>query len=359
MNTLALESQLDKTHIFRMTDDTGMFQHAKFGVPDLSKGYTTDDNARALIMAVMLYEKEQKKSYLALIYRYLAFVLYSQNETGRFRNFMTYDRKFIEAEGSEDCFGRCLWALGYTMESSVIPKGIQDVCARAVATALDTKLFAIKSIRSQAYVLIGLGFLKTEAAHLRICEMATQLADSFDKCTTNIDWQWFEDELTYDNTVLPWAMFIAYRATKEERFLGIARKSLAFVDTVTFRDGFFRPVGCDGWYKKDKEPALYDQQPVEASMSTLAHLVAFEITAQPEMLEFAQKSFAWYLGENSLGQSLIDPDTGGCFDGITPTGVNRNQGADSIVGYTMAKLALSKHKLTTPTFMTNQSCGER
>jgi len=147
--------------------------------------------------------------------------------------------------------------------------------------------------------------------------------------------------LTYDNAVLPWAMFVAYRITNQDRFLHIACTSMEFLDKLVFRDGFFRPVGCNGWWGRDKEPALYDQQPVEASMSTLAHLAAFAITGERAMLELARKSFAWYSGENSLGESLIDPDTGGCFDGITPTGVNRNQGAESIVGYGIARLALA------------------
>ncbi|MDF2857784.1 MAG: hypothetical protein K0Q87_3635, partial [Neobacillus sp.] len=127
---------LDDAHIFRMTDDTGMFQHTRYNVPDLDKGYTTDDNARALIMAVMLYENKRKSEYLVLIYRYLAFILYAQNENGHFRNFMTYNRQFTETQGSEECFGRCLWALGYTLASSVMPRGVKEACTSAVSRAL-------------------------------------------------------------------------------------------------------------------------------------------------------------------------------------------------------------------------------
>jgi len=327
--------------IFRMTDDTGMFQHTQFSVPDLSKGYTADDNARALIMAVMLYERHHKKKFLILVYRYLAFILYAQNETGGFRNFMTYDRRFSETEGSGDCFGRCLWALGYTLASPAMPEGIKDACASAVRRALPNILQLRHCIRGQAQTLIGLGFIESAEHDVLICELAAELAAAFENCAGDTTWQWFEDTLTYDNAVLPWAMFVAYRITNQDRFLHIACTSMEFLDKLVFRDGFFRPVGCNGWWGRDKEPALYDQQPVEASMSTLAHLAAFAITGERAMLELARKSFAWYSGENSLGESLIDPDTGGCFDGITPTGVNRNQGAESIVGYGIARLALA------------------
>lgn len=334
----------DDSHIFHMTDDTGMFQHSQVSVPNLAKGYTTDDNARALIMAVMLYEQQQREKFLVLVYRYLAFVLYAQNEEGCFRNFMTYERRFTEREGSEECFGRCLWALGYMLASQAMPEGVKAVCADAIERAVPNISQHIRHIRGQAYVIIALDFIKSSRAHTMMNELAVQLAGAFEKCARDTAWRWFEDKLTYDNAVLPWAMFIAYRAKKQTRFLQIARDSLAFFDKMTFRDGFFRAVGCKGWWLRGKEPALYDEQPVEAAMSTLAHLAAFDVTGEQEMLSLAQKSFAWYAGENCLGKSMLDPDSGGCFDGITAHGVNRNQGAESIVGYVIAGLALAKYK---------------
>ena len=156
------------------------------------------------------------------------------------------------------------------------------------------------------------------------------------------DWRWFEDSLTYDNALLPWAMFVAHKKTGQERFLVIALQSLEFFDQDAFRDGFFRPVGCNGWLMRGAEPALFDQQPVEASMSTLAHLAAYGITGDTAMLERARRSFSWYAGENSCHKSMIDTETGGCFDGIMAGGMNRNQGAESIVGYVIAGLALAK-----------------
>ena len=331
--------KFDETHIFRMTDDTGMFQHTRYDVPDLGKGYTTDDNARALIMAVMLYEKEPKSQYLTLVHRYLAFILYAQNENGHFRNFMTYERKFTEKQGSEECFGRCLWALGYTVASPVMPRGIKDACMSAVRCALPI-ISSLNWLRGKAYALVGLGFIPGIENENLLLKLANAIAASYEQCGETKDWCWFEDSLTYDNALLPWAMFVAFRKTGQERFLHIGRDSLTFLDKNAFRDGFFRPIGCRGWWKRGTEAALYDQQPVEASMSTLAHLVAYEVTDDEVMLKLATQSFAWYTDENSCHKSLINPETGGCYDGIMADGVNRNQGAESIVGYCMASLAL-------------------
>ena len=333
-----LGNVFDDAHIFRMTDDTGMFQHTRYNVPDLAKGYTTDDNARALIMAVMLYETRRKPEYLVLIYRYLAFILYAQNENGHFRNFMTYGRQFTEAEGSEECFGRCLWALGYTLASPVMPGGIKDACTSAITRALPI-VSSLKCLRGQAYVLIGLGLIPDIKRVSLILKLADAIGNCFEQCAGE-NWKWFEDSLTYDNGVLPWAMFVASYQTGQERFLHIGRESMEFLDQDAFRDGFFRPVGCRGWRMRGAESALYDQQPVEASMSTLAHLAAYKVTGDESMLELARQSFAWYLGENSRNESLIDAETGGCYDGIMVEGLNRNQGAESIVGYAIANLAL-------------------
>jgi len=334
---------LNDTHIFRMTDDTGMFQHAKYSLPNLTEGYTTDDNARALIMAVMLYEQCRKTTYLALVYRYLGFVLHAQNESGGFRNFMTYGRQFTEKEGSEDCFGRCLWALGFTQASSAMPLGIKEACAAAIVKALSntTNLFGL---RGQAYAMIGLGHIEGSQADTLLAELADSLINRFEHDAGDEDWRWFENSLTYDNAVLPWALFVAYRRLGQVRLLEVAKESLNFFDKISFRNGYFQAVGCKGWLLRGSKPALYDEQPLEASTATLAHLAAYEATGAQRMLELAQQSYAWYLGKNARNQSLIDDESGGCRDGITNSGLNLNQGAESIIGYCIANLALSKYE---------------
>jgi hypothetical protein len=336
------KESFDATHIFRMTDDTGMFQHARFSIPDPDKGYTTDDNARALIMAVMLYENLPENVYLSLVYRYLGFVLYAQSESGGFRNFMTYGRQFTEEEGSEDCTGRCIWALGYTLASSAMPGGIKRACTAALKCAL-FRISTITSLRGQAYTIIGLGLIGGNEAKCFMPVLARSLLNQFELCAKK-EWHWFEDRLAYDNAVLPWALFVAYRHLGQDQLLRTARKSLGFLDHITFRNGYFQAIGCKGWMIQGEEPAQYDEQPIEACTAALAHLVAFEVADDGLMMKLARRSFAWYLGENSRNESLIDGETGGCCDGITPDGLNQNQGAESIVGYCIANLSIEKYK---------------
>lgn len=326
-----------------MTDDTGMFQHARFSLPNLTEGYTTDDNARALIMAVMLYEQYQKSNYLELVYRYLGFVLHAQNEKGGFRNFMTYGRQFTEKEGSEDCFGRCLWALGFSQASSAMPQGVKDACAAAIKRALP-RIQNLFGLRGQAYALIGLGHIEGSQADILLTGLADSLISRFEHDAGDEDWRWFENSLTYDNAVLPWALFVSYSRLGQEHHLRVAQESLQFFDKVAFRDGYFRAVGCKGWLLRGSKPAQYDEQPLEASTATLAHLAAYEATGDQKMLKLAQQSFAWYLGKNSHNQCLIDGESGGCRDGITAKGLNENQGAESIIGYCIANLVLAKYE---------------
>lgn len=337
-----MNEKIDTAHILRMTDDTGMFQHARFSIPDLEKGYTTDDNARALIMAVMLYEKHAKTAYLALVYRYLGFVLYAQNKKGGFRNFMTYNRELIEEEGSEDCFGRCIWALGYTLASPAMPAGIKIACRVAVKRALSS-IFRITSLRGQANTIIGLALIGGNEAQCFMPDLAQSLLTKYEQCAQR-DWRWFEDKLTYDNAVLPWALFEAYRYLGQDKFLPMAQESLDFLDQITFRNGYFQAIGCNGWMGQGTDPAQYDEQPIEACSTALAHLAAYQVTGDGAMLELARQSFAWYWGKNACGKSLIDSETGGCCDGITPDGINQNQGAESVVGYCIASMSLDKYR---------------
>lgn len=339
MDGLSSERHFNDDHIFRLTDDTGMLQHAKYAIPDPRFGYTADDNARALIMALMLYEIYGERKYLDLIYRYASFLLHAQNDAGRFRNFMRYDRKWLEEEGSEDCFGRCLWALAFALANRHTPDGVRN-CLKYMLNRAMPHIGYIRWPRAKAYAILGLVCLEGEENRRLVQELADSLCRRYEACSQE-DWKWFEDAVTYCNSVLPWSLAAAYRVTGEERYLRVAEESLAFLDAIVFRGGCFKPVGCHGWYRRGGTPAEFDEQPVEACEAVFTYSELYQATGRTDYLEKAKKAYAWYTGENSMGLSLVDAETGGCFDGLTPHGVNLNLGAESLVSYVMAYLKLS------------------
>ena len=333
---------LKTDHIFRMTDETGMFQHSVYGVPNLSKGYTSDDNARALIMAVMLYDQNRVKKVERLLDKYLSFLCYAQNVDGKFRNFMDYSRGFLEEEGSEDCFGRCLWALCYAFASPVTPQYVKKTAWDLIENALPNCMNLI-SPRAIAYAIIGLNYLNLEITNGYISNLAVSLVRQYENYRDG-DWHWFEDSMTYCNAVLPWAMLVAYNVTRKDQYHKIGFESLQFLESKTFRKGYFKPIGCKGWLIKGCEPAEFDEQPVEACETMFGFLEAYKISKDKMFLDRAKTCFSWYLGKNSKNLSLIDAETGGCCDAITPNGLNLNQGAESVISFWLAYLEIKKYE---------------
>jgi hypothetical protein len=340
MGIPSFDGMLKDDHIFRLTDDTGMLQHSKYSLPDPHHGYTADDNARALIMALMLYERYEKEKYLNLIYRYASFLLNAQNEKGRFKNFMRYDRKWLEEEGSEDCFGRCLWALGFALSNRHTPRGVKHGLSYMLRKAMP-HVAALNSPRSKAYSIIGLAHLEGEGIRRLVFDMARSLCNQYDEFRDG-EWKWFENIVAYCNNVLPWSLIKAYRATGEKKFLDVAEESLEFLGRVTFKNEYFKPVGCNGWLVKGGHPAEFDEQPVEACEGVLTYLEAYEATAESNYLQKAEKCHKWYEGFNSKGISLIDSETGGCYDGLTQDGLNLNMGAESLVSYVISYMKITR-----------------
>jgi len=328
-------------HIYHMTDDTGMLQHSCYSVPNLSRGYSSDDNARALIMAVLLDEQKPTLQTAQLIHRYLAFMFHVQNEDGTFRNFMEFSRTFTEKVGSGDNLGRSLWGLGFAWAQSQVPDNMKKAILDCITPAIP-HCANLEYPRSRAYAILGLSYLETEDAKAMLILLADALADQYEQ-NSDGSWHWFEDTITYCNSILPRALLRAYQKTGILRYRQIALESLDFLETKTFRDGYFKPIGCKGWLKKNGTPAEYDEQPVEAGETTLAYLDAYEITGEKRYYQKAVRTFAWYYGMNSRNQSMIDPDTGGCYDGICEDGLNLNQGAESLVSYWIACLSIQKY----------------
>ncbi|MEK4037584.1 glycosyltransferase [Paenibacillus sp. FSL L8-0493] len=350
----------------RITDDTGIFQHTKFGVPDRSKGYTTDDNARALIAAVLMYENSRDAVALDLIHTYISFIYHSQTADGNFRNFMDYNRSFIEDKGSEDCQGRTLWALGFALSHAAsLPDNLMNTCRYLINQALP-HLEALGSPRAGAYAIIGLSYLTEspgplgyafpyphtentteEAAFLPratieslIENIAVRLHNQYTRYKGH-GWNWFEDSITYGNSMLPWALLRAYLISGNKNLRETAKESLDFLASTTFSSkGYYKPIGSHGWLLRDGLAAPYDEQPIEACEMLLACREAAVVLEDPSYLAQAELCYNWYLGHNSLGIPLIDPQTGACYDGIHAAGLNLNQGSESIISFTIARLVM-------------------
>lgn len=329
-------------YLVDFTDDVGIFQHSIYGVPDLRHGYTTDDNCRALIAAVLLFERFKKKKYLRLINKYLAFMLYAQNDDGKFKNFMSYQRAFVEDVGSEDCFGRCLWSLGRTFSSPVLPDNIRKSCEQMIDLAL-AHFPDLVSPRAKAYTIVGLSYLTEKpdvTAHIEA--LALSLVEQYNQYKDR-DWHWFEDSMTYGNAFFPWALLRAYNLLKSDALLETANESMAFLSKMTMTKDYFKPIGCKGWLIKGQEPAQFDEQPLEACETMLAYLEYYNLTKDKKLLAAAIKCFNWYYGQNSQGLPLINLDSGACFDGLNEEGLNLNQGSESIVAYAIAYMEISKY----------------
>lgn len=363
MNTAPNPDALSLSYLRRLTDDTGIFQHTKFGVPDRFHGYTSDDNARALIAAALSHAAQPGETTLDLAHTYTAFLYHAQNDDGSFRNFMNYDRSFAETIGSEDCQGRCAWALGSAIADSPLPDNLQNTCKYMLNRALP-HLEEIRSPRAMAYALIGLtsildapgallyafpygdadapdpDFLPRTRIEALVDKMAGRLLSSYRKYRSD-DWHWYEDSITYGNAMLPWALLKASRLPNRTEYADVARESLDFLlQKTSAPEGYFKPIGSDGWYVRGEAPAPYDEQPIEASETLLACLEAYTLLGDPAYRAFAVRCYDWFHGSNSLRKSLIDARTGACYDGLHARGLNLNQGSENIVSYCTAQAAM-------------------
>ena len=324
-------------YIFTSTDDTGILQHGKYGVPDRNHGYATDDNARALILAVQLYEIYGKKKYLKLINIYLSFLNHALNDKGMFKNFMGYQRLFLEEQGSEDCYGRCLWALCRTLSSPAVPQNMKNTCTCLLKEAFKN-INNLSSPRAKAYVIVGMSYLEKNEDSIRdMSQLSDSLVVQYQEYS-NDSWKWYENSLSYGNAFLPWALSCAHRYLQKEIYYEIALESMTFLESIVLKEEYFKPIGCNEWLIKGQKPALYDEQPIEASEMLMACLEFYKMTGDRGYLEQAKKCKDWYLGSNSLDKNMIDDETGACYDGITEQGINLNQGAESSISYGLATI---------------------
>ncbi|MGA7811055.1 glycosyltransferase family 4 protein [Bradyrhizobium sp.] len=324
-------------HFLAMCDDTGLFQHAVHSVPDRAHGYCVDDNARALLLACALNTPGEQRLSDVLTARFAAFVQHAWNpDTGRFRNFMGFNRTWLEDKGSEDSHGRTLWALGAAARGDASPsrrRWAVALFAEALATAE-----SFRSPRAWAFTLLGLDAYCTVAPDdLRARKVRHALADRLISCLSLVetpDWVWFEEGLAYDNARLPQALMLAGVATQRPDYLAAGLRSLRWLMTQqTTSAGHFRPVGTTGFGELRQRPRAFDQQPVEATATIAACLTAWRAEGDVEWKTMAKRAFAWFLGSNDLAVALVDPRTGSCRDGLHPDRANENRGGESVVCY--------------------------
>jgi len=336
-------------HLHRMTDNTGILEHAVFNVPNYPEGYSTDDNARALIVAILLEEfgTSTTTGSLDLASRYLAFLWLAFDQTSkRFRNCLSYERQWQESEGSEDSHGRALWGLG-TVLGRTKHAGLMGAAGRLFELAVPAAV-EFNSPRACAFALLGLleyleSFPGDRAALNAADALANRLLNSY-LATRSIDWKWFENVLAYSNARLPQALIRAGTRSSNHAMVSAGLEALDWLAMIQRceTNGHFVPVGSHGFYSKKTEKARFDQQPIEACAAVSAYLQAYRATGKGRWRKDAWTAFNWFLGDNDLQIALYDPSTGGCRDGLHPDRANENQGAESTLSFLMALLEMRK-----------------
>lgn len=339
---------LNTRHLLTMTDSTGILQHAIFSVPNTREGYTTDDNARALMVSMLMDESlvfEYGAERPDLARRYLAFLwLAFHADTGQFRNFLGYDRTWLEDVGSEDSHGRALWALGAVLGRSQ-NAGLRGAAGRLFEAAVPAVL-RFSSPRAWAYSVLGLQayldwFPGDRAMQGMRNTLANRLLDIYERSHSDT-WRWFEKSLSYCNARLPQALILAGWRSNNHRMIEAGTDALKWLVAEQHRNNteIFVPIGSNGFFIEGSEKARFDQQPVEACATVSACLEVYRLTEESQWREEAGRVFSWFLGKNDLQTPLYDAVTGGCRDGLHPDRVNENEGAESTLSFLMALLEM-------------------
>jgi glycosyltransferase involved in cell wall biosynthesis len=332
---------LNLSHLLRMTDDTGLFQHAIFDIADRTHGYTTDDNARAVVLAVLLEATgDQTLIQMGHAGRYLSFLAYALNrDKGRYRNFLSFDRRWLEEIGSEDSHGRAVWALG-TVLGRTANEGLRGMASRLFEVSLQS-LLGFKSPRAWAFGLIAIHeYLRKLSGDLGVRDARITLAERLMALYRQVatdDWPWFEESLSYCNAKLPHALLLCAQWMNDGDMRDVALRSLEWLTRIqSSADGCFAPVGSNGFYTRGGTMARFDQQPIEAQAMISACLEAYGMTGDERWRKQAQRAFDWFLGRNDLHTPIYDSTTGGCRDGLHPDRVNRNQGGESTLAFLLS-----------------------
>lgn len=337
---------LNLTQLRVLTDDTGILQHAKYTIPERIHGYCIDDNARALILSVMLQNETQNTDEITrLTSIYLSFISYALNpDNGYFRNFMSYDRRWLEEEGSEDSFGRTMWALGYTVSYTYSDNFYYH--SNYLFHEGLKKASSIKHPKALAYLILGLCHYLQKYDDAGVHHLLKQKTDMlyafFEKNIKSKSWLWYEPIITYGNSRIPQALIFSGDILGDDIYIQNGLKLLDWLIDKQFSNDIFSPIGNKGWLTPQQK-AQYDQQPLEAHGMVDACLTASEITGNKEYADYAIKAFSWFTGDNDGNVPLYDFATGGCRDGLGEHGVNFNQGAESTLSWLLALIHISHY----------------
>jgi hypothetical protein len=335
--------ELNLAHLYRMTDDVGMFQHAVYATPDRYHGYCTDDNSRALIAALSAYDLTQDPALPPMIDRYMSFLHYSFDlQKKRFRNFMSYDRRWMEEIGSEDVQGRAIWALGHAVRRAHLV-ALPGLAMRLLQPAVEA-VEEFTSPRAWAFTLVGIDeYLNRFSGDTQVRRVRNELANRLHrrfKDNSDQTWPWCEDSLTYDNAKLPHALIISGAAMDDQAMLKQGLSSLQWLVEQQIIGGRVSLIGNHGWLDRSGNRARFDQQPIEAMATIEACAAAYRITGEEAWYDRARKFLAWFVGNNDTGSALYDYHTGGCRDGLNPAGPNQNQGAESTLAWLISLLTV-------------------
>lgn len=338
MNYICIKGypELSLTHLKRLTDCFGIIQHSKYGIPDKRTGYTTDDNARALLVITKYWNIIREEELLELARIYLGFIWYVLKDDGWLHNFVSYERVFLDDIGSEDSFGRAFLACAYTY--NVAPTDI-SLCAKEILDRMKIHMKEIKSPRAVSFLLAGSTFYRDTVE--TVSYQAERMLELYRKSARD-EWKWIEPYLAYDNGIIPAGFLSAYLVLKDTRYLEAGLEILDFLAEYSFKNGIFVPPGNEKWelnINGEGRP-MFDQQPLEVSSFIEACKVAFHITKNDKYIKLAMNAFDWFFGKNIIGEDVYDSSTKACRDGINRYGLNLNAGAESIISYLSAYLSV-------------------
>ena len=335
---------LDLSHLVRLMDDCGMVQHAKYAIPKREEGYCLDDNGRALLLVGMLLKQGLGNRTQLLTYadRYISYILHAQNYDGTFRNFMSYDRRFMEIKGSEDSYGRALWGVAFCLANP--PRQdhrlvLEEIFIRAVG-----HLDSMRSPRTVAYGVLSISYYldykPSDESMLNLLDRLCNRLVAHYHDSRREGWDWFEGYLTYSNGILPYALFRSLHHINNEEVRHAAVDSTNFLAQQTIIDGVMSPIGCEQPFMQSRTRPKYDQQPIDVMCKVLLFSEACRHQELQAHCRNVTSAFAWFTGLNDMKAPMYNPETGGCFDGLTRNGVNHNQGAESLLAYLISRVEM-------------------